>query len=252
MISNPNQIFYACIAKGTIILGEFSSKEPGISETLAEQCIEKTPPHHSMFSHTVCGKIYTFLIDEPFTYFGIFDENLDKSESLWFLNRLKSVFEEVFERGSNLNLDNLTPHYLQVQFDAMFCEIMGLDLDFLSSSRSGSKDGRTSSVDSSKSRRMVLTPLLGKPSKGLKKKKRMSSDRDVINGDDKDVNVEKKVDVCDDVTMQKNAFCPGDRQKAKQIWKKHVWIVLGLDLMVCAILFGIWLWVCRGFQCIDG
>lgn len=44
----------------------------------------------------------------------------------------------------------------------------------------------------------------------------------------------------------------GGRQKAKKIWRRHVWVVLILDLAVCLILFGIWLFVCRGFQCIEG
>lgn len=253
MISNPSLVFYACIAKGSIILGEFSSKEPGIPETLAQECIDKTPQYHSVFSHTVCNRTYTFLINGPLTYFVIHDENLDKGESFWFLNRVKSAFEEVFETRSILNFDNVTNHCFQAQFDAVFCEIMGLDLGFLSSSRSGSKDGRTSSVDSSKGRRTALAPLLGQPCKGLKKKKRSNGESEAMSRDFNDVHGEKKVDVCDDVTMQKNALYSGDhRQRAKQIWKKHVWIVLGLDLFVCAVLFGIWLWVCRGFRCIDG
>ncbi|KAG7945353.1 hypothetical protein I3843_15G147800 [Carya illinoinensis] len=41
-----------------------------------------------------------------------------------------------------------------------------------------------------------------------------------------------------------------DGQKSKQIWRKHVWVVLLLDLFVCSVLFVIWLWVCGGFNCI--
>ncbi|KAK9204556.1 hypothetical protein WN943_014818 [Citrus x changshan-huyou] len=231
MISNPGLVFYACFAKGSIILGEFSSKEPTISETLAQECIDKTPRHHLMFSHTVCKRTYAFLINGPLTYFVIHDEDLHKGESFWFLNRVKSAFEEIFETRSILNFDNVSNHCFQAHFDAVFCEIMGLDLGFSSSSRSGSKDGRSSSVDSSKSRRTVLAPLLGEPCKGLKKKKRSNGESEAMSREFSDVNEEKKVDVCDDVTVQKNALYSGDhRQKAKQIWKKHVWIVLGLDL----------------------
>ncbi|XP_044486255.1 phytolongin Phyl2.2 [Mangifera indica] len=248
MISNPNLVFYACIAKGSLILGEFLSRE--ISEVLARQCVNKTPPHHSMFSHTVSNRTYTFLINDPFTYFGIFDENIEKSDLLGFLNSLKSSFEEIFARGSVLDFDNMASRCLQSQFDAVFCEIMGLDLEFLNSSRSGSNDLRNSSVDSSRGR-MVVAPLLGKP-KGLKKKKRASTERGAAEGDAKDVSGEKKVDVCDDVLMQKNALYAVDGQKVKQTWKKHVWVVLALDLIICFVLFGIWLMVCQGFQCIDG
>ncbi|XP_044473003.1 phytolongin Phyl2.2-like [Mangifera indica] len=250
MISNPNLVFYACIAKGSIILGEFLPRERGISEVLAQQCVERTPPHHSMFSQTLSNRTCTFLINDPFTYFGIFDENIQKSELLGFLNGIKSSFEEIFARGSVLDFDNMTSRCLQSQFDAVFCESMGLDLEFLNSSRSGSKDDLNSSLDFSRGR-MVGAPLPGTP-KGLKKKKRASAERGGSDGNAKDVNGEKKVDVYDDVLTQKNVLFAVDRQKAKQIWKKHVWVVLALDLVICVFLFGIWLLVCRGFQCIDG
>lgn len=43
----------------------------------------------------------------------------------------------------------------------------------------------------------------------------------------------------------------GGQHKAKRVWKKHVWVVLSLDLIVCSILFVTWLCICRGFKCVD-
>ncbi|KAM2281835.1 hypothetical protein ACFX1S_042379 [Malus domestica] len=219
MISNPDLIFYACIAHKVMILGEFS-KEPGLGK-LAQQCVEVAPPHHSMFSHT-----------------------------------LKSGFEDVSGSGSILVRDNFAPSCLQVQFDSIIRKVMASDLP------NSPAASRNLSFGASKGKKMVLTPLLGKnPSEGLKKKRRLSGE---VNGDlCKDVTaMEKKVDVCDDANgggfrdfplpTQKSGLLPsGDRQKAKQVWTRHVWVVLILDLFVCAVLFGIWLWVCRGFKCID-
>ncbi|XP_021909068.1 phytolongin Phyl2.2 [Carica papaya] len=272
MLSNPNLVHYACIAKGKTILAEFSSKEPGI-ELLACKCIEKTPPYHSMFSHTVGARTYVFLIHEPLAYFAIFDETLDKSESMWLLNRMKCAFEELAESGSIKGFDDdgdVFHNCFQSQFDPIFGEIMAMDLDMMDSSGSMAADSRNPSLDSTKGRRTSIVPLLGKQLKVLKKKKRLSVE---ANGDGgfKDAGVlvsEKKLDMGgDDVNGMlytrdlKNGLLHGGgdhhhhyhhRQKAKQIWRKHVWVVLILDLLVCAVLFGIWLWVCRGFQCIDG
>ncbi|XP_021280788.1 phytolongin Phyl2.2 [Herrania umbratica] len=260
MISNPNLIFYACIAKGPTILAEFSSKDEGI-ESLAQKCIEKSPPFHSMFSHTVSKRTYTFLIDGPFAYFIICQEDLDKSESFWFLNRLKCAFEDFLETGLIAGTDNMTPNCLQSYFDPIFSEIMALDMELVTSP---SKESQDPSLDSNKGKGTVVAPLLGSPSKGLKKKKRLSG-LEANGGEAKDagggIGMENKVDVADDfrdfpVSMQKSVggyyMGGGDRQKAKQIWRKHVWVVLILDLVVCVTLFGIWLMVCRGFQCIDG
>lgn len=258
MISNPNLIYYACIAKNTTILAQFS-KESDLKD-LAQQCIEKAPPHHSMFSHTVRERTYTFLLEDPFVYFAIFSQDLDHSEGIWFLNRLKSGFQESIKGGSTKGFDNFSSLCFQAEFDVIVREIMALnlklDLDLVDSLPIVLNGSRNPSLDSSKGKKLVLTPLLGKPSKGLKKKKRLSGEG---NGDfGKDLSMENKLDVCEDMSRdfsmsaQKNVTLHiGDRQKAKQVWRKHVWVVLLLDLFVCAILFGIWLWVCGGFKCID-
>ncbi|KAF3432808.1 hypothetical protein FNV43_RR23910 [Rhamnella rubrinervis] len=258
MISNPNLIYYACIAKNTTILAEFS-READL-EALGRQCIEKAPPFHSMFSHSVRERTYTFFIDDSFVYFAIFAQDLDQSEVLWFLNRLKSAFQESVKSGSMMGSDNFSYRCFQAEFDSIIGEIMALSLDLVDSPPMVPNCSRNPSLDSSKGKKMVLTPLLGNPSKGLKKKKRLSGE---ANGDfGKDLNVENKLVVSDNVdgvcsrdfslSMQKNVTLHiGDRQKAKQVWRKHVWVVLLLDLFICAVLFGIWLWVCRGFKCID-
>ncbi|XVF53387.1 hypothetical protein PTKIN_Ptkin05aG0095300 [Pterospermum kingtungense] len=270
MISNPNLILYACIAKGPTILAEFSSKEAGI-ESLAQKCIEKTPPFHSMFSHTVSKRTYTFLIDDPFAFFLIYHEDLDKSESFWFLDRLKCAFEDFLLTGLMVGTDNLAPNCLQSHFNPIFSKILGFELVTSTSSSPSSsptKESRNPSLDSSKGKRTVMASMLGEPIKGLKKKKR-SGGLEVNGVEAKDgagggtgtgTGMENKVDVSDDfrdfpASVQKGGgyVVGGDRQqKAKQTWRKHVWVVLVLDLLVCAALFGIWLYVCRGFQCVDG
>ncbi|MBA0621802.1 hypothetical protein Godav_007395 [Gossypium davidsonii] len=260
MISDPKLILYACIAKGPTVVAEFTRKEAVGIEPLARECIEKAPPYHSMFSHTVSQRSYTFLIDDPFVYFIISHEDLDKSESFWFLNRLKGALDDFLLTGLVMGTDNLTPNCLQSHFDPVFSEALGLGLglDFVPSPVV--KDSRNPTV---------VAPLLG----GLKKKKRSGGGLEVNGVETKDgyggvggggggiVGMENTVDLSDDfrdypVSMQKSGgLCGGgggDKQKAKQTWRKHVWVVLILDLLVCATLFGVWLWVCRGLQCIDG
>ncbi|KAH7538240.1 hypothetical protein FEM48_Zijuj03G0178300 [Ziziphus jujuba var. spinosa] len=223
MISNPNLICYACIAKNTTILAQFS-KESDL-EDLAQQCIEKAPPYHSMFSQTVRERTYTFLLDDPFVYFAIFSQDLDQSEGIWFLNRLKSGFQESLKGGSMKGFDNFSSLCFQAEFDVVVREVMALnlksDLDLVDSPPVVSNGSRNPSLDSSKGKKLILTPLLGKPIKGLKKKKRLSGES---NGDfGKDLSMENKLDVCEDMSRdfsmstQKNVTLHiGDRQKAKQ------------------------------------
>ncbi|CAG7909837.1 hypothetical protein HID58_038148 [Brassica napus] len=269
MISNPSLLSYTCIAKGTVVLAEFASKEePGI-EDVALRCIENTPPHHSLFSHTVRKKTYTFSIDDDdsLVYFAILDEAMEKPESLWLLNRLRSAVEDLVRGGETLT--NPSPRCLQAKMDPVFAEIVGgvdvdleLEMDLVGSPRSVARDSRNPSIDSSKGRRASLMPLLGKQLKALKKKnKRLHTEDSGDVGMMKETS-EKKVDLCGNgnggVSSRKelrNGLLTDHhhhRQKAKQMWKKHVWFVLIFDFCICAVLFGIWLWVCEGFQCVNG
>ncbi|PON81259.1 Longin domain containing protein [Trema orientale] len=224
MVSNPDLIYYVCIARDTTILAEFT-KEPQL-EDLARQCIQRTPPYHSMFSHTVRKRTYTFLIDDPFVYFAIFDEQLDQSEGLWFLNRVKTGFEE--GGGSKRGSENLSSHCFQAEFDSILRENIGLGVGLVDSTSSLSSVSQNPSLDSSRGGQSFgFTPLLGvKPVKGLKKKKRLSGETNGDSGKDS-TTAENTVDVYDDVNgvsnrefttpMQKSVSpYSGDRQKAKQ------------------------------------
>ncbi|KAG2263050.1 hypothetical protein Bca52824_070129 [Brassica carinata] len=228
MISDPRLLFYSCI------------DEPEI-EALALRCIEDVPPHHSMISHTVRKRTYASFIDGSFTYFAILDEAVTKTESLWLFTRLKSAVEALVSDGSAL--DNPTQLCLQSKLDPVFSEIasggggdnnkdLEPELGLVGSPR---EIKNIPSLDSSKER--SLKPLLAKPLMVLKKNK-------------KRVQTEAKMDQ----GLPRNGLIHDHhhRQKAKQIWKKHVWVVLMFDVCICVVLFGIWLWVCQGFQCIQG
>lgn len=264
MISDPSLVTYACVARGATILAEFTAGDADL-ETLALKCVENAPPLHAMFSQTCRQRTYTFVMDASFTYFGIFHESLGKSQGLWFLGRVKDASEEVVESESIKKFDNLMAYSLQGELNPVFRELLapppppvplppppGMHPSPLKSSWSVSSE-------LPKGKKMVSVPLLGKPAKGLKKKKRLVGEGA---GEGKDLASENKVvDVSDDVgvmtrsfsvSLQKNVLFDGGRQKAKQKWKQHVWVVLGLDVVVCSLLFGIWLWICRGFKCIDG
>ncbi|KAJ4899383.1 SNARE-like superfamily protein [Raphanus sativus] len=253
MITNPRLLFYSCIAKGTVILAEFSSKDEPEIESIALRCIESVPPHHSMISHTVRKRTYALIIDRPFTYLAILDEAVTKTESLWLFTRLKSAVEALVSDGSALN-NNPTKHCLQSKLDPVFAEIAtgggnnnNKDLEPELGLVGSPREIKNPSLDSSKEQRS-LKPLLAKPLMVLKKNK-------------KRLQTEAKMDVggggggvISSRGLPRNGLIHDHhhRQKAKQIWKKHVWVVLMFDVCICVVLFGIWLWVCQGFQCIQG
>ncbi|KAL5989392.1 hypothetical protein ACLOJK_010282 [Asimina triloba] len=42
----------------------------------------------------------------------------------------------------------------------------------------------------------------------------------------------------------------GGRQQAQMLWRKHVRLVLLIDLAICCILFTVWMSICQGFRCV--
>ncbi|KAL3521656.1 hypothetical protein ACH5RR_019805 [Cinchona calisaya] len=266
MISDPNLVYYACVAKGTTILAEFNSKDADLG-LLALKCLEKTPPLHSVFTHTVRNRTYTFFIEDPFAYFAIFDESLENSEGLAFLRSVKEAFNEVVV-GSNSakkRLQKLSSHCFQGEFSPVFHHLLAsvADTEGISSPRLGLKLSHGSNGSTTDSSRgggngPVGRPLLGNgAAKSLMKKKKRLLLGDCMGGNAKDYSSDDGVAGLSrefTVVMHKNGLHSGElgQHKAKKVWKKHVWVVLSMDLIICTILFVVWLCICRGFKCIDG
>ncbi|KAM7274209.1 hypothetical protein ACFE04_028873 [Oxalis oulophora] len=196
MISNPNLVLYACIAKGTAILVQYSSsKEAGSSsiESLAIKCLENIPPHHSKFSHTIHKRTYACLIDEPIVYYAIFDEKLDSSESSWFLNRAKFNFQQLMATRSRFSFDDMTSSSdcFQSHVSEIFYELLF---------PSDTKHSRNSSGESS----------------ALKKKTRLMYAGEANGYSSRDVYVDNKVEVLNEMHNKHGGNYPGVRQKVKQ------------------------------------
>ncbi|XP_059629021.1 phytolongin Phyl2.2 [Cornus florida] len=268
MVSEPDLVLYACISKGTTILAEFNSTDAGLG-TLAAKCLEKAPPLHTVFSHTIRNRTYTFLMDDPLVYFAIFDKDLHSSEGLSFLRSVKDAFNEIIDSKC---LDNLNSFCFQGEFNPVFHRLLApppADSEVRHSPQDVFKRGKGEGLDSLRGEKIGCVPMfngdMGKNLKKKKKKKRLFVDANVEDEDGFSLN-DDKVDVSAaaagggvrsrelSVFMQKNGLVAVDpgHQKARRVWKKHVWVVLLLDLIVCCILFGVWLWVCRGFKCIRG
>ncbi|KAL1553118.1 phytolongin Phyl2.2-like [Salvia divinorum] len=260
MNSDPGFIYYCCIAKGTSILAEFNSKDAELG-AIAAKCLENTPPLHATFSHTVRSKTYAFLIDEPFSYFVIYDEKLEKSEGFAFLGSVRDAFVKDFDGVSKL--DRLSSHCFQGEFNPIFRQLLGpamYQMDGIESPM-GHRIGENGSFHCGSG------PIRGRSrlgvDKGFVKMKNALLEEFKIGGR----NGEKEVN---DNTGNTTAICssPGFsptshknrglysgelncHQKAKKVWKKQVWVILSLDLIACAILFVVWLWVCRGLKCME-
>ncbi|KAL9237424.1 hypothetical protein vseg_011973 [Gypsophila vaccaria] len=298
MVSKQNLVHYTCIAHhshhddsggDSVILAEYDSAGDSILNNLAEQCLDHTPPNHSNFTQTWNNRTYTFLLDYPFVYFGIFDTKFTKFDQLTLLGRLRDALNDIIKGDPSRTL---TSFCLQGELRPVFHRLLSRNPDFhvdrndnVDVDHCDGKGGISMVVGSSKERGVKGFGMLNCCTKNVKgvKKKRVSmcsscgSSESV--SESKEALMEGKVDGFDDnegdvgVVKSRGIVCEngvcmlnghsnghGDgngngyarRQKAKKKWKQLVWIVLVFDLGVCLILFGIWLIVCPGFQCIAG
>ncbi|XP_047326690.1 phytolongin Phyl2.2-like [Impatiens glandulifera] len=249
MLSNPDSIRYACVSQGTTIVAEFNSENADLA-ALAAKCLEKVPQNHEIFSHTVRGKSYTFLIDDSHVYFAIYIHTMEKSEGIAFLRKVMEAYKEIAaSEGVDDDLKKISSHCFQGVFSPIFHRLLAstehIEPPLTPSERH--RHNRSGSLDSIE-KRTGSVPLLGGDYAIMLKKKKRRMSMDIIG---KGID-EKKVDVSDDsVILQRNIGLLDPGLKAKKVWKKHVWIVLSMDLIICSILFGVWLWICRGLQCMN-
>ncbi|XP_073127946.1 phytolongin Phyl2.2-like [Henckelia pumila] len=250
MIWDPELIYYACIAKGTTVLTEFNSKDAALG-AIAVRCLEKNPPFHSTFTHTIRSKTYTFLIDEPFVYFVISHEKLENSEALVFLKSLRDAFGEVLNNEKNLK--KLSSYCYQGEFNPVFHQLLGSGLGQTDgiSSPMGQRMGQSGILhyglhfDGGNGWKKMTNWLFGEFNSG-----RRDTEENYHNNGGKGIGLSREFSLI----SHKNAglYSPElmGLQNAKKVWRKQVWVVLSLDFIVCVILFVVWLWICSGFECI--
>ncbi|KAJ4954704.1 hypothetical protein NE237_011487 [Protea cynaroides] len=258
MISNPDLILYACVSKGTTVLAEVSTGNKEL-KTLALECLKKTPSLHAMFSHTVGKKIYSFLMEDPFVYFAIVDEELGKPEGLGFLKCVKDAFKVVLHNRRLKNFDNLTNDYFHGELTPIFNKLLTTSGEryVFPPPPPPSLISRDSSVDSRSGFIVGRIPSIERPSNYSQKKNSKKRELEEMNTGSRDIPIENMVRVHEDgpefsVPLHKNGLHSGNvvRRQTQKMWRRYVLTALLMDIMVCCVLLGVWLWVCRGFKCL--
>ncbi|KAK9145572.1 hypothetical protein Sjap_005475 [Stephania japonica] len=259
MVFDSDFVFYASISRRTTVLAEFinSSSVDGDLETLGSQCLARYPQLHLSFSHTIRKRIYTFLIDDPFVFFAIIDEKLGKSTSFDLLECVKDVFFKILRSNSlksDEGFEDLSSYCFQDELEPVFASLIVRDCKMMPLRSLGemfsSDDCRKNGVLVKKKRRSVeeMTIPMMKSDSGSNRETLIENGIDVVNGDDGrrefGVSAPKKV-ISNGCSSSSSVGLNG-----RKMWRRHVWTVLVLDLVVCFGLFGVWLWVCKGFECL--
>jgi hypothetical protein len=250
MGSSAMDTVYCCIAKGNQILytcdnlnsnSNFNSSSNSHSqelESLVLLCLENAPAHHNHFFHTVGTRTFGYIMADGLTYFAIVDPSVGNLGILNFLQQVRDGYRNSMRNGVK---DSLVPviKRLIVSLDNMpRSTFFNHEIP-----ESGTSDGSTSSK----------VPLLGK-NKSRKKLK----DKERGNGENVDVR-EVRIDITSDEGRTGTSFSverttsmgrTRHQLSGNIVWCRYVKIVIAIDVVICVVLFIVWLVVCRGFDCV--
>ncbi|XP_026664301.1 phytolongin Phyl1.1-like [Phoenix dactylifera] len=239
--SSMDNTVYCCIAKGNRILYSYNTKDREL-EALAALCLANAPPFHRWYFHTVGTRTFGYLMEGGCTYFAIVEPSLGNLEILRFLKHIRDGFKKVSMNGFH---DEVVPIIRQL---INSLERMPRPTTI---SVDESLEGNVSS-DSSISGR---TPLLG----NSKHDKRKMKDKVVENHEvcedriDRGVKINMPPEPVGSMPLQKSSSLRRTQapQVGQRLWWRHVKLVVAADIILCLVLFGVWLAVCKGFKCIS-
>lgn len=239
MGSSVDNTVYCCVAKGNKILYAYNSK--GIElECLAALCLENAPAFHRWYFHSVGTKTFGFLMADGYTYFAIIDPSVGNLAILRFLEHIQESFKKVAKNGFH---DELVPviRRLIASLENMPRSAFSLDENYEGNSPSTS----------------TKAPLLGKSIEKHHDRKK-TKDKAVQRDDANDGLGDRAtaIDMPPQQTMGsmslQRSLSSGLRvqQAARRQWWCLVKIIIAIDVIICLVLFGIWLAVCKGLSCV--
>ncbi|OEL13853.1 hypothetical protein BAE44_0025126 [Dichanthelium oligosanthes] len=189
---------------------------------LAALCLDHAPEHHRWHHHTVAGaRTFAFLsADNGRTYFAAADPTPGAAEVVSFLERVRDAFDAAPRK--RLRDESVAP--VARQFAQLLRAVAG------ASSGAG---GAAALPGASPRARLPPTPLAAV----------YAADA----GGDKDEEHQR-------AGAQRRAVHP-DRESARPVWRwrswwRHAVVVIGVDVVLCLVLFAVWMGVCKGFRCL--
>lgn len=268
MAMMSNLVYYASVVRDrSVPLAEyFNSKHEDLS-ALSVESLSKLPEFHNRFAYTMNKRMYMFLMEESFTYTAIVDEALGKGKGFGFLERVRDEFQLML-RARGLDAARLERNAMSADFEGVYKylvkPLIGVPQKDLV------EDPEVSSVE--REDRGIGSPTqVGSPShheagyqhhhhsngngsKGGKKDDQNTKMKEIMMTQTKPSKYNEGGGGNSSSDMENGGISTRKRGQARNVaskmWWRNVKRVLLLDLVVCCVLFAIWLGICRGFSCV--
>ncbi|CAO1942478.1 unnamed protein product [Urochloa humidicola] len=181
---------------------------------LAALCLDHAPEHHRWHHHTVGGaRTFAFLsAGDGRTYFAAADPTPGAAEVVRFLERVRDAFDAAPRK--RLRDEAVAP--VARQFEQLLRAVAA-----------GASSGATALREVSSLEQVPptqLAPVCAADAGGEK----------------------------DEEHQRRRAVQPG-QESARSGWRswwRHAVVAIGVDVVLCLVLFAVWMGVCKGFRCL--
>ncbi|KAF3653163.1 hypothetical protein BC332_31228 [Capsicum chinense] len=214
-------LIYSFVARGTIILAEYSEFTGNFS-SIAVQCLQKLPPSSNKFSYNCDDHTFNFLSDNGFTYCVVATESSGREIPLAFLDRVKDDFSKKYGGGKAATAG---PKSLNKEFGSKLKEHMKYCCEH------PEEISKLSKV------KAQVSEVKGVMMENIEK---------VLDRGEK---IELLVDKTDNLRSQAQDFRQQGTKIRRKLWYENMKIKLVVAAIILVLILIIILSVCPGFKC---
>ncbi|KAG6497037.1 phytolongin Phyl1.1-like [Zingiber officinale] len=203
---------YCCVAKGRKVIYFYNNAGQEL-ETLAAECLQNAPVFHYWYFHTAGMRTFGFLIADGYTYFAIVDPSAGSSWVLTFLENIRAAFR----KSPRNELISVIEHLVST-------------LKYTPRSSFLIRDDNGEGSHASPSRRSEED----------------EDDMVMIN-----MPMQQELEVAPLQSLSSNRPPRSQPVVGYKLWWRHVKLIVSADIILCLVLFSIWLAACNGFHCVS-
>lgn len=233
-------LIYSFVAKGTIILAEYTAFSGNFS-TIAVQCLQKLPPNISKHTYSCDGHTFNFLVDNAFVFHVVAHETAGRGLPFAFLERLKDDFKRSY--GARIGFQGPHPLADDDDDDDLFEDTFGiaynLDKEFGPRIK-GHMDycmNHPEEISKISKIKAQMTEVKGIMMDNI--------DKVLERGE----RIEVLVDKTENLQFQTDSFHRQGRELRRKMWLQNLKFKLMVGGAIMALIIILWLMVCRGFKC---
>ncbi|KAJ0262020.1 Vesicle-associated membrane protein 723 [Hirschfeldia incana] len=221
MAQQQSSLIYSFVARGTVILVEFTDFK-GNFTSIAAQCLQKLPSSNNKFTYNCDGHTFNYLVENGFTYCVVAVDSAGRQIPMAFLERVKEDFNKRYGGGKAATAQ---ANSLNKEFGSKLKEHMQYCMD------------HPDEISKLAKVKAQVSEVKGVMMENIEK---------VLDRGEK---IELLVDKTENLRSQAQDFRTQGTQMRRKMWFQNMKIKLIVLAIIIALILIIVLSVCGGFNC---